>query len=121
MKYLLLTAVLFTPGLAAAGDTTKNPDRYVSVGFDYNYGSLPHGVPGLLRYDPAKGQNIVTDAKQSIITRNMTLDVRAPVNDWLTLTAHGGPWEQESYSGESKGYMVGGGARVYFTGHLFDD
>lgn len=119
MKKLLAAIMLALPLSAGAG-TLENPDRYISLGLDITYGYLPHGFPGLVRYDPAGGQNTVGALDQSLAQRWVVADVRAPVNNWLTLTLHGGPWSQEGFSETSRGYTFGGGLRVYLTADLFN-
>lgn len=122
MKTLTLLALLaVTAAPLYAGDTSKNPDRYVSLGMDFTYGRLPDGYPGLVEYDPAGGQNIILRETHAIQEQQIVGDLRAPVNNWLTLSMHGGPWSQMAFNGKSNGYTVGAGFRVYLTGEFFRD
>lgn len=120
MKHLIVGAMLLLPSLAIA-ETRENPDRYISAGLDFTYAQLPDGYPGLVAYDPAGGQNLILRETHAIKDQRIVGDIRVPVNNWLTLSMHGGPWSQSAFNGKSDGYTFGGGFRIYFTGKSFDE
>lgn len=100
-------------------DTPLNPDRYVSLGVDYTTAYLPQAFPGFKTYaiDSSVG---LYQTDSSLSSNALTLDMRLPVTNWLTVQAHGGNWQETVAQDHSNGYTFGGGVRVYFIGEWFN-
>ena len=82
---LLLVVVMLSPSWARAWTFDKNPDKVLSVGFNYqhkdlagNYQATTQGT----RWDISNGSAWKTD--------DFIFDLRLPMNNWLTIFAGGG-------------------------------
>lgn len=115
MKTWIAVFCLFVAPLAHA-DFQKNPDKTLSIGLDFTASRLNNAFPGLQLYDPARGQNLVIPAQQSVTDHFVTADVRFPVSESVTIDTHGGSWTRQAFGGTGNGYTVGAGVRYYFHG-----
>lgn len=111
MIVALLAAVSCSVVLAAE---TQNPDKTLSMGFDATTSHLDDSYAGQARYQLGNSTYYLVRDAEPVTNTFFTGDVKMPMNDWLTLNAHGGTWTQQSVSNTSKGYTLGGGFRVYF-------
>jgi len=116
MKTLIAIAALFAATTLYA-DTTKNPDRYFSIGLDYNVEHMNGANPAMLTYQFNGTTLPATFDKTQYDEKTFTMDARMPLTNAITLTAHGGPITQQAYNTTSTGYSLGAGVRFYFIGN----
>jgi hypothetical protein len=112
---VLIALLMGLKGMAGAFDSPKNPDRYVSMGLDVSAANQPQAFPGYSAIS-TDGTNSLRQINSELNSRTVTLDLRMPMTNWLTLDAHGGNWRQEVGAAHTVGYTFGGGFRVYFAG-----
>lgn len=117
MKKLLgsLIAVALLAPMAFA----ENPDKVPSFGFDVTQSRL--GLTTGLQefYDPADNTKTFTQGSSTLVVTQLTLDMRLPVAENLTVIVHGGPSRGQMFGATNSGYSIGGGLRVYLPKSLF--
>ena len=114
MKIKLAALFIALSCSVALASDTKNPDKCLSIGFDYTLTHMTDHRPGVLTYNFNTQTIPATFDSTQFNQKTVIFDVRMPVSNSITVSAHGGPYSQTAYSVKSNGYSIGGGMRFYF-------